>query len=175
MKYGIKSVQTVKPDGTEIVENLINGVSIKYATTHIDERGSLTEIFSTRWNIVPEPVVHLYTVTVRPGIVKGWSLHTEQTDRMYLYQGILKVVLYDFRKDSPTYKTSNEVFLGEEKKGFLTIPPYVYHAVQNVGYTDGAFINMPTKAFQYDNPDRYRLPPDTDKIPYSFKKISIGK
>jgi len=30
-------------------------------------------------------------------------------------------------------------------------------------------VNMPTRQYNHENPDKYRLPLDTDLIPYDFK------
>lgn len=174
-KLGIKSQPTVEPNGQEIYPHLIEGVQLKPGNTHIDDRGGLMELFSLSWNIVPEPIVHVYNVTIRPNKIKGWSIHQEQTDRMFIYKGVLKIVLYDFRKDSPTYKKFNEFYFGEEKPMFIVIPKMVYHAVHNVGTSEAAFVSFPTKMYKYDNPDRHRLPPTTEEIPYDFFKMNIGK
>jgi dTDP-4-dehydrorhamnose 3,5-epimerase len=48
----------------------------------------------------------------------------------------------------------------------LSIPAGVYHAVQNVGDREAAFVNLPSQPYQHDDPDKYRLPIDNDVIPY---------
>jgi dTDP-4-dehydrorhamnose 3,5-epimerase len=50
----------------------------------------------------------------------------------------------------------------------LVIPPDVWHAVKNVGSTDAVFVNCPTKAYNHEDPDKWSLPRDSDRIPYSF-------
>ena len=35
-------------------------------------------------------------------------------------------------------------------------------------------VNMPDRAYDYENPDHWRLPPATTKIPYSFKGPSVA-
>ena len=62
----------------------------------------------------------------------------------------------------------NEIFLGERNRALVVIPTGVFHAVQNVGTTDAVFVNMPTRPYDHANPDKYRLPIDTDEIPYRF-------
>jgi dTDP-4-dehydrorhamnose 3,5-epimerase len=32
------------------------------------------------------------------------------------------------------------------------------------------FINLPTAPYKHADPDKYRLPLDTDEIPYQFEK-----
>jgi dTDP-4-dehydrorhamnose 3,5-epimerase len=55
----------------------------------------------------------------------------------------------------------------------MVIPSGVFHAHLNVGETDALLVSMPTRAYDYADPDVYRLPLDTDLIPYSFDE-SIG-
>jgi dTDP-4-dehydrorhamnose 3,5-epimerase len=44
----------------------------------------------------------------------------------------------------------------------------VFHAHQNVGTTDALLVSMPTRAYNHDDPDVFRLPVNTDHIPYRF-------
>ena len=48
------------------------------------------------------------------------------------------------------------------------IPKGVFHAVQNLGQTEAVFINLPTRAYNHEDPDKYRLPLKNDLIPFSF-------
>jgi len=83
--------------------------------------------------------------------------------------GSLRWVLYDGREDSPTAGKMNELFFDDHNRSLLRIPSGVWHAVQNVGTTDSVMINHPTRPYDYDHPDKTRLPLDTDRIPYSFR------
>jgi hypothetical protein len=40
--------------------------------------------------------------------------------------------------------------------------------VQNVGASDSRMVNFPTAPYDYENPDKTRLPLDTERIPYRF-------
>lgn len=164
---GIKTKQTVTPSG-EYIRKLIHGVMIRYTLVHLDERGTTSEIYDSRWGITEEPLITVVKVTVRQGRTKGWSMHLKHTDRVYVLSGAARIVLYDNREDSATYKMINEIFLGEERPGLLTIPPNVFHAVQNIGSTDVTFLDMPTRAYDHEDPDRYRLPLDSKEIPFNF-------
>jgi dTDP-4-dehydrorhamnose 3,5-epimerase len=150
------------------VAPLIDGVRVHEPRTIMDERGSLCEIYNPAWGFSEEPLVYAYQVTVRPNTVKGWILHREQDDRTFVSMGTGKFVLYDAREGSPTQEMLNEICLGAENRGILRIPKGVWHAVQNVGTSDLLFINLPTNAYRYEDPDKYRLPLDSDAIPYSF-------
>jgi dTDP-4-dehydrorhamnose 3,5-epimerase len=162
-----KSPQTVAPSG-ERVAPVIHGVRIHQQVTQQDERGSLTEIYSPHWRFDDVPLVFLYTVVVRPGKAKGWAVHHEQTDRYFFYQGTLKLVLYDDRPDSPTHRMVNELVFSEVNRSLVLVPPRVYHAVHNVGSTDGLMISFPSHPYRHQDPDKYTLPLENDLIPYTF-------
>jgi dTDP-4-dehydrorhamnose 3,5-epimerase len=163
----VKDVQTVTPDG-QSVKPLIEGVRIRAAITLPDERGTLCEMFSSAWEFDDAPLVYAYQITLRSQKVRGWVIHREQDDRLFVSLGTLKIVLYDDRADSPTYHMLNEIFLSEHNRGLIRILRSVYHAVQNVGRTDALFVNFPTRPYQHADPDKYRLPLDNSLIPYDF-------
>lgn len=163
-----KDVQTVTSQGASVAP-IIQGVSVRYATTHPDERGSVTEIFDPHWGFVDAPLVYLYEFTIRPGIVKGWVKHELQTDRIFLQCGAVRFVLYDDRPDSATYQMLNQFTLSEQNRGVICFPPGVYHALENVGTTDVVCLNLPTHPYNHEDPDKFRLPLDNELIPFHFE------
>lgn len=167
MLQGRKDKATVTATG-ERLEARIDGVTLRYATTQFDERGEVCEIYDPAWGVAPEPLVYVYTALIRPGRIKGWVYHKAQIDRMFVLSGFLKIVLYDMREGSPTCGMVNEFHLTERNRGLVVIPPFVVHAVQNVGMIDGAFVNMPSRPYDHANPDKYRV--ERADVPYSFDK-----
>jgi dTDP-4-dehydrorhamnose 3,5-epimerase len=95
-------------------------------------------------------------------------MHMKQIDNVACIHGMMKVVLYDDRKDSATYKEINEFFIGIENPLLISIPPLVYHGFKAIGTKTAFFLNIPSDLYDYKKPDEYRLPPDTDKIPYDW-------
>ena len=150
------------------VKRLAHGVSFREAPVHIDERGSLFEIFDPRWNWHTDPMVFAYCFSIRPNVVKGWNLHREHEDRYCLICGEMKVVFYDVRPGSPTFGEVSEIVLSENRRGIVNVPVNVWHADQNIGSKDAVVVNFPTIQYDHANPDKYRLPIDTPLIPYSF-------
>src|SRR5580693_1356578 len=130
--------------------------------TQVDDRGTLCEIFTPQRAPHPAPVVYVYQFTIRPGKIKGWHVHHLHDDRIFISQGHVKVVLYDTRKDSPTFGMVNEIYRTELDRTIMVIPAFVFHAHQNVGQTDALFISMPTRPYNHADPDVYRLPIGTD-------------
>jgi dTDP-4-dehydrorhamnose 3,5-epimerase len=162
-----KDLSTVTPHG-ERQERLIDGVLVRRAITHEDERGEVTEIMSSAWGIDDIPISHVYQAMIRPGRIKGWVYHKHQADRQFVLSGFTKYVLWDMRTDSSTAGQVNEIYLSERNRGLLVIPPYVVHAVQNIGQSDAVFINLPTQPYNHADPDKYRVDPAS--VPYSFDK-----
>jgi dTDP-4-dehydrorhamnose 3,5-epimerase len=167
-----KDNQKVNPSGQELLE-LFEGVQIHECITHLDSRGSLTESFNTAWDFDPEPIVHVYKVAIDPGVIKGWQYHTTYSDRSFFGWGKFRIALHDMRETSPTYQKTITLFAGIEKPRLIKIPPMVLHAVQNLGDTESWFINMPTKIYNYQDPDKQRIPWNTPEIPYNWHKSAL--
>ena len=163
----VKDQQTVTPDG-KIVGKLIKDLIIRPARTHADRRGELVEIYDPAWKIHPAPMVYAYQASIRPKAIKGWIVHKKQDDRIYTCLGVMRWVFYDLREKSPTYQLLNQFTFSERNRVLIIIPAGVYHAVQNVGETEAIFFNLPTRPYDYADPDKYRLPPKNDLIPFDF-------
>lgn len=149
------------------IENQIEGVVLRRLVTKEDSRGDLTVLLSQLYGadlVTP----HAYLVTASAGSVRAWVYHKLQSDRLALVSGKMRVVLYDLRPESSTFGVLNVMDLGASNKVSLTIPPCVVHGVQNVGDTDAHFINLPTRAYDPDRPDKWRLRYDDPRIPYVF-------
>jgi dTDP-4-dehydrorhamnose 3,5-epimerase len=159
--------QTVTPEG-ERVDPLPAGVTLRDAVTHVDERGSVCEMFDPRWGWHPDPLVFVYTFTIRPGWAKGWGVHRKHEDRYFLLAGEMEVVFYDERNDSPTKGLVAKVVLSEHRRGLMNIPAGVWHTDRNLGDKDCVVVNFPTIVYDHAAPDKQRLPLDTDAIPYEF-------
>lgn len=163
----MKDVPTVTPDGGSLAQ-LPAGVRFHDVTTHADDRGTLCEMAGPRWPWNSDPLVYAYFVTLRPGKVKGWAMHKEHEDRYFIMFGEMEVLLYDVRPDSATKGLLAKVALSEHKRRVMNIPAGIWHADHNIGSRDSVIVNFPTRAYSHDDPDKYRLPLDTDQIPYSF-------
>jgi dTDP-4-dehydrorhamnose 3,5-epimerase len=164
----VKDRQTVSPEG-ESVDPRIDGVIINRRPLHEDHRGELVEIYSTAWGLHPAPLVYAYCASIRPNQVKGWVVHKQQDDRLFCVRGVIQVGLFDNRPDSPTYRVLNVFVMSERNRGLVIVPRGVFHALKNIGNDDAHFINLPTKAYNHADPDKYRLPVRNDLIPFAFE------
>ena len=152
--------------------DLIEGVVIKQLKPILDERGYLQECFRSDWPIFKKFGQAYITIAFRD-VVKAWHMHKIQTDNMICIFGNAKLVLCDNRKESTTFKKINEIFFGEKNPILVTIPPYIWHGFKAIGGKQIMVLNCPTELYNYDNPDEYRLPYNTEKIEYDWQ-IKMG-
>ena len=146
---------------------LIDGVKLKVLKVIPDERGWLMEILRNDDDIF-EQFGQVYITTAYPGVVKGWHFHKKQTDNFTCIKGMMKVVLYDGREDSTTYKIINEFYVGEKNPILITVPSLVYHGFKAIGTETAFFLNVPTHVYDYKEPDEFRAPPDDPEIGYDW-------
>jgi dTDP-4-dehydrorhamnose 3,5-epimerase len=149
--------------------SLIKGVEARRAKVLPDERGRLGEIMRADdpWF---EKFGQVYFTTTYPGVVKAWHYHEKQTDHFYVVRGMVKIALYDRRKDSPTYGVVNELYLGEHCPGLVRIPAGVLHGWMCVGQTEAYIVNVVSEMYDYGQPDEYRTDPHDNDIPYDWTR-----
>lgn len=148
---------------------MIEGVKTKKLKIIPDERGRLMEMLRCDDELFTK-FGQLYMTTAYPGVVKGWHYHKIQCDNMVVISGMMKIVLYDSREDSPTFGKINEFFMGENNQILLHIPKLVYHGFKCISEREAMVINCPTEAYNYKEPDEYRLDPHENDIPYSWHR-----
>ncbi len=148
---------------------LIEGVRIKELRLLPDERGFLMEILRSDEEIFEE-FGQVYVTVAYPGVVKGWHYHKLQTDFFTVVSGMMKIVLYDPRTDSPTRGEVNEFFMGELNPLLITIPPGVLHGMKAIGTKPGYVVNCPTRPYDHREPDEYRVDPHDNDIPYDWAR-----
>lgn len=148
---------------------MIDGVMVKKLRVIPDERGRLMEILRSDDEIF-EGFGQTYVTTALPGVVKAWHYHKLQDDHFCVLVGMMKVALYDAREGSPTRGEVNEFFLGVHNPLVLRIPAGVYHGFKCISETEAMCLNTPTRTYNYQEPDEYRLPAHTDQIPYDWNR-----
>ena len=165
-----KDRQSVTRD-LDSIQPLLAGVVVKPIKTLEDERGDLVEIYRPDWGIISAPVTSVHQVMIRPKKVKGWSMHKANDDRLFVSMGFVRVALFDGRADSPTHEMLNLFTCSERNRTLIVVPRGVFHAIQNVGEGDAIIISLPTALYDYEDPDKYRLPLKNPLIPFSFDDL----
>lgn len=162
-----KDQQSVTADW-EFHRRLIEGVSVKEVKSVLKDSGSLTEIYRSDWGLDAVGVEQIFQMRLYPGGLSAWHCHQFTTDRLFVTEGVIKIVLFDARQNSPTYGLINEFRLGHTRPGLVSVPPGIWHGVQNSSHESALLLNIVDYAYKYEDPDHWRLPHNTDKIPYSF-------
>jgi dTDP-4-dehydrorhamnose 3,5-epimerase len=150
-------------------KKLIEGVKIKELKVIPDERGNLMEILRADDEQFSK-VGQVYITTAYPDVVKAWHFHRLQDDNMTVLQGMVKIVLYDDRKASPTKGLINEFFVGTNNRVLIHIPKEVWHGFKCISDTEAIIVNIVTECYNYKNPDEYRKPAHDSEIPYDWSR-----
>jgi len=148
---------------------MIDGVVIKKLRVIPDERGRLMEMLRSDDPFF-ESFGQSYLTTAWPGVVKAWHSHKLQVDHFTVVHGMAKVVLYDGREGSKTKGEINEFFMGDHNPILLRIPNGVFHGFKNIGTEECLIVNTPSRKYNYDAPDEFRLPASTPQIPYDWAR-----
>lgn len=148
---------------------MIEGVKTKKLRVIPDERGRLMEILRQDDDLYSE-FGQVYMTTTYPGVVKAWHKHEKQTDNVTCVQGLIKLVLYDGRENSKTYKEINQFYLGVHNPILVQIPPEIYHGWMCVSEEEAIMINIPTEVYDYEQPDEQRIDPHQNDIPYEWRR-----
>ena len=150
-------------------KKLIDGALTKKLAVHADERGRLMEMLRADDELYKK-FGQVYMTSAYPGAVKAWHYHEKQVDHFTCVHGMMKVVLYDDRKDSPTKGLVNEFFLGVHNPILLRIPAGVYHGFKCISEHEALIVNVPTEMYRYDKPDELRIDAHDPKIPYDWAR-----
>jgi dTDP-4-dehydrorhamnose 3,5-epimerase len=169
IKNAKKESQSVTSDWNKFNSILIAGVIHKEVKNVIKDNGYLTELFRPEWFDGDAAVKQIFKVMLHPGGLSAWHQHRNTLDRIAVFSGTLKLVLFDGRKDSPTAGTINEFLLSDLRPGTVIIPAGVWHGVQNISSEPSFLINMVDLAYKYEDPDHWKVPANDPQIPYTFK------
>lgn len=150
--------------------DFIDGVRVKELNVIPDQRGRLMEMLRADDDIFVG-FGQVYLTTTLPGVVKAWHLHKLQTDNVVCVSGMIRLGLYDDRKDSSTFGLVNEFYLGIHRPLLVQIPPFVYHGWKCVSTEEALIINTVTKPYDYSEPDEYRLDPHENHIPWDWSQV----
>jgi dTDP-4-dehydrorhamnose 3,5-epimerase len=164
-----KDEQSITADWEAVGRTFIDGVSLREARCVAKRNGSVTELYRDDWFAGPADVGQVFVVRLTVAGISAWHAHATTTDRLMVITGAAALVLFDARQDSPTFGQVNEFLLNERRPTVVVIPPRVWHGVANTGDEPCLLVNMPDCAYQYCDPDHWRLAPDSGEIPYKFE------
>ena len=143
----------------------IDGLHFRPTRPVPHEDGTVAEVARTAWPEVDQEITQVHITTTQPGRIRAWGLHQQSTDRLFVVSGLVSIVVYDARADSPTCGALNEFKLSERNPGLVVVPPNLFHGWKNIGTTEAFLINMPSYLYDHDSPDALDLPYDSPDSP----------
>jgi dTDP-4-dehydrorhamnose 3,5-epimerase len=165
-----KDPQSVTSDWNSL-QDAIEGVRVREMKNVIKNRGDvLCEVFRREWMPDDGDVDQVFQSVMNPGSISAWHVHRLTTDRLFASHWALQIVLFDGRENSPTYGRINEFRFGAMRPALVIIPPGVFHGVRNISHEPAVLLNLVNRAYRYEDPDQWRLPLDTEVIPYRFER-----
>jgi dTDP-4-dehydrorhamnose 3,5-epimerase len=164
----LRDGQSVTPDWAAVRPPPIDGVAINEARPVVKGNGLVTEIFRTDWFEGVAHVDQVFQVLLLARGISAWHAHAQATDRLFVSEGFVRLMLFDSRPDAVSCGRLMELLLSGRRPQLVVVPPRVWHGVENLSDEPATILNLPDRAYQYAEPDHWRLPIDTDQIPYRF-------
>lgn len=126
----------------------IHDVIIRKLTRHADHRGWLAELYridEVDYRFWP---VMAYVSQTEPGIVRGPHEHVDQADYFcFIGPSDFRIVLWDNRKESPTYGIRQVLVGGESNPIAVIVPSGVVHGYKNIGSISGWVFNAANRLY----------------------------
>ena len=144
---------------------MIQGVAVHPLRRIPDERGTVMHMLRAD-DPHFERFGEVYFSTVHPGVVKGWHIHRRMTLNYAVVSGMIKLVLYDDRAESPTRAELMELFIGDDHYALVTVPPLVWNGFKGIGAAQAIVANCATEP--HDPAEIERLDPESPRIPYRW-------
>jgi dTDP-4-dehydrorhamnose 3,5-epimerase len=85
-------------------------------------------------------------------------------------KGMIKLVLYDNRKNSETYKELNELFIGDKNYVLVTIPPGIINGYKNICDEEAILANC--SDLPHEPGEMIRYNPLESFIPYNWEIVN---
>lgn len=144
---------------------MIDGVLVIPLKQMPDERGKIMHMLRAD-DPHFETFGEIYFSCVYPDAIKGWHLHKTMTLNYAVVSGMIKLVLFDQRKKSPTHGKLQEIFMGEENYVLVKVPPGVVNGFKGIGVKPAIVANCATEV--HDPDEIVRIDPFTKDIPYNW-------
>jgi dTDP-4-dehydrorhamnose 3,5-epimerase len=144
---------------------MIDGVLVHPLRQIPDERGKIMHMLRFD-DLHFEQFGEIYFSVVYPGVVKAWHIHKQMTLNYACVVGMIKLVLYDDREESPTRGELQQLFVGESNYLLVRIPPGVWNGFKGIGTGPAMVANCAT--LPHDPEEIMRLDPFENDIPYDW-------
>ncbi len=148
----------------------IEGVVVQPLKQIRDERGAVFHMLKKTDSLFTE-FGEIYFSLVHSGIIKGWHIHKKMTLRYAVVSGLIKLVLYDDRKDSHTRGVVMEIDTGPDNNySLIVVPPGIWNGFQGIAKEVSIVANCAD--IPHDPEEIMRIAPFDKRIPYTWKKTT---
>ena len=142
----------------------INGVIIVRLNQIVDSKGSVLHMIrlsSPEFKNFGE----CYFSEINYNSIKGWKLHSKQTQNISVPSGTIKMVLYDYRKESPSFNNLIEINLGRPNNYYrITIPPGVIYGFKCLSSPNALLVNCTD--IEHDPNESITFSLEDNKVPF---------
>jgi len=149
----------------EIKKDKIKGVVIKPLKRIPDERGTI--MHGVRKDTMLNEFGEVYFKKLYKGVINGWHVHEKLILNYICIHGMIKLVLYDMRKDSRTRGSLQEIFIGDDNYCLVHIPPGIANGSKGLHAPFSILCNVASEP--HDPKIKYkRVDLHSKEIPYDW-------
>lgn len=151
--------------GQDLKSSKIEGVEIFPLKLLKDDRGAVMHMLRS-----DQPhflsVKEVYFSKVLHNVVKGWKRHKEIYQSMAVPEGMIRLVIYDDRENSPTKGAIKVIDFGEDNYILVRLPPMVWYSFQALSIGHAIIANCTTAP--HDPNESEVLPLTSTLIPFKW-------
>lgn len=145
----------------------LDGVVISPLKKIPDVRGTI--MHGVRNDTLLNPFGEIYFKKLYHGIINGWHVHETLQLNYLCIEGTLKLVLYDLRSTSATFKQFQELYFGDDNYVLVHIPPGIANATTSLTFPHSIFCNVASEPHNPKHTHR-RIDPLSNEIPYDWNR-----
>jgi dTDP-4-dehydrorhamnose 3,5-epimerase len=146
----VNGVRAAKPSGRDA--NTVADATVSVPRLFDDDRARRAcDVFGFTGDGTVDMAGDINITWAYPNRVVAWHRHQHQTDHWFVIKGYLKVGLLD---DAGNHKF---VYLGENDRRVLSIPPGVWHGYMTIGEEEAVLMYYITSKYDEKNPDEERI------------------
>jgi len=144
---------------------MIEGVIIQELKQIIDERGKVMHMLRSDSPLFTN-FGEIYFSVVNFGAVKAWKKHLKMTQHLAVPIGKIRLMIYDDREESKTFKKVDVIEMGEDNYCLVKIPPMVWYGFKGISDVPALIANCTDLPNEPDEIERLDF--DDKKIPYDW-------
>jgi len=145
----------------------IDGVIIRPLRRIPDERGTI--MHGVRDDNALSHMGEVYFKRLYAGVVNGWHAHETLELNYICLTGMIKLVLYDLREESPTKGALQEIYFGDDNYCMVHVPPGIANGSKGMAKPWSLMCNVASHA--HDPSLKYRrIDPHSGEIPYDWAR-----